>query len=203
MKKKNFFEGFKFEKPVVETLKEGNHEVVINSMSFTDSFHLLNGELKEGIADKVDSKEMWSDSTPQLAVVLVSAIGDGVMTYRFNALGYKHVDDFTEEELNDEKYTVIGDYVCIEDKDNNLVRIKDDNRTKKAQRILNQFLDATGAEEGAELVPIIENCIAEKHRLAVTVVKGEYEDKETYDISKFAKVGEVVPAKEGVGSEDF
>ena len=202
MSKKNAFEGFKYEKPVVETLKEGNHVVRINSKSLTDSFHLLNGDVKDGLIEKIDAEEHWSDSTAQLAIVIVSMNNDGVMTYRFNIAGYKHQDDFTEEELNDPKYVVIGDYVCTHNKQNKIVRIKCEQRTQKAKRILNQFLLATGAEEGEDLMDILDNCIADKTQFGITVKKGSYQDKTTYDIAKFTAVGVETPA-EGIGADEF
>lgn len=202
MSKKNAFDGFKFEKPAVETLKEGNHVVRVNSKSLTDSFHLLDGTVKKGLIEKIDTEEHWSDSTAQLAIVIVSMNNDGVMTYRFNVAGYKHQDDFTEEELQDDKYVVIGDYVCVRNKQNKIVRIKCDQRTQKAKRILNQFLLATGAEEGQDLMEILDNCIADKTQFGVTVKKGSYQDKTTYDIAKFTAIDVKEPA-EGIGAEEF
>lgn len=200
--KSNAFSGFTFEKPVVETLKEGTHNVFISSTSVTDSFHLLDGSVKEGLVEKIDDEEHWSDSTPQLAVVFVSKDGNGVFTYRFNAMGYKKVDDFSAEELEKDKYTVIKDYVCVRNKQKKLVRIESEKRTSKAHRMLNQFLFATGAKEGQSLDDILEACIADKTALAITIKKGQYEDKDTYDVAKFATVGEAAPASEGI-DDDF
>jgi len=200
--KKNAFEGFKYEKPNVETLKKGNHTVRVNSKSLTDSFHLLDGTLKEGVKEEIEAEEKWSDSTAQLAIVIVSMINAGVMTYRFNVAGYKHKDDFTEDQLNDPKYTVIGDYVCVRNKAEKLVRIKCDQRTQKAKRILNQFLLATGATEGQDLMEIIDKCIADKTQFGITVSKKIYQDKPHFDIAKFTAVGEEVKA-EGIGTEEF
>jgi hypothetical protein len=202
--KKNAFDGFSYEKPVVRTLKSGSHAVVVNSTSRTDSFHLLDGTAKEGIAESVEAEEKWSDSTPQLAVVFVSNDEEtgGVMTYRFNALGYKHRDDFTQEELDSEKYISIGDYVCVRNKQNKIVRIKSDARTLKAKRILNQFLLATDAKQGEDLDLILDRCIADKTKISITVKKGSYNDRDTFDISKFSPVEETV-ASEGVEDDDF
>lgn len=200
-KNQNAFSGFKFEKPVVETLKEGNHSVRINSYSVTDSFHLLDGSVKDGIAEEIESEEKWSDSTPQLAVVFVGP--DGVMTYRFNAKGYKHTEDFTAEELEDDKYTVIGDYVCVRDKNKNLVRIESPQRTQKAQRLLNQFLFATGAEEGADLFDILDNCISEKSEIDIVVKKKQYDERDVFDIAKFAPANALVETSEGLEDDEF
>lgn len=199
--KKNAFDGFKYEKPEVLTLKEGNHAVRISSKSLTDSFHLLDGSLKDGIKEDIEAEEKWSDSTAQLAIVIVSMDNNGVMTYRFNVAGYKHKDDFTEDQLNDPKYVVIGDYVCVR-KNDKIVRIKCEQRTQKAKRILNQFLLATGATEGQDLMEILDNCIADKTQFGITVKKGTYQEKTTYDIAKFTAVGEEVKA-EGIGAEEF
>lgn len=200
--KKNAFDGFKYEKPTVETLKEGNHVVRINSKSLTDSFHLLDGSVKEGIVEAIEAEEKWSDSTAQLAIVIVSMNSDGVMTYRFNVAGYKHKDDFTSEELDNPKYIVIGDYVCIRNKQQKIVRIKCEQRTQKAKRILNQFLLAAGAEEGQDLMEILDSCIADKTQFGITVKKGSYQDKATYDIAKFTAIG-VEAASEGINNEEF
>lgn len=199
MKNQNAFSGFKFEKPVVETLKEGNHSVKVNSYSVTDSFHLLDGSVKDGVVEEIESEEKWSDSTPQLAVVFVGL--SGVMTYRFNAKGYKHTEDFTAEELEDDKYTVIGDYVCVRDKQKNLVRIESEQRTQKAQRLLNQFLYATNAEEGADLFDILDSCVESKLEIDIVVKKKEYNDKTVYDIAKFAPVGALVETSEGIDED--
>jgi len=199
MKNQNAFSGFKFEKPVVETLKEGNHSVKVNSYSVTDSFHLLDGSVKDGVVEEIESEEKWSDSTPQLAVVFVGL--SGVMTYRFNAKGYKHTEDFTAEELEDDKYTVIGDYVCVRDKQKNLVRIESEQRTQKAQRLLNQFLYATNAEEGADLFDILDACVESKLEIDIVVKKKQYNDKTVYDIAKFAPVGALVETSEGIDEE--
>lgn len=199
MKNQNAFSGFTYEKPVVETLKEGNHSVRINSFSVTDSFHLLDGTVKEGLVEQVENEEKWSDSTPQLAVVFVSK--DGVMTYRFNAMGYKHVDDFTQEELEDDKYTVIGDYVCVRNKEKKLVRVESEQRTQKAKRLLNQFLFATGAEEGADLFGILEGCVANKSEIDIVVKAKEYDERTVYDIAKFAKASELAEVNEGIDSD--
>lgn len=199
MKNQNAFSGFKFEKPVVETLKEGNHSVKVNSYSVTDSFHLLDGSVKDGVVEEIESEEKWSDSTPQLAVVFVGL--SGVMTYRFNAKGYKHTEDFTAEELEDDKYTVIGDYVCVRDKQKNLVRIESEQRTQKAQRLLNQFLYATNAEEGADLFDILDACVESKLEIDIVVKKKEYNDKTVYDIAKFAPVGALVETSEGIDED--
>ena len=200
--KTNSFDGFQFEKPVVDKLQEGNHVVRINSKSLTDSFHLLNGEVKEGLVAKIEAEEHWSDSTAQLAIVLVSVNGDGVLTYRFNVSGYKQTKDFTEEELNNDKYTVIGNYVCVRNKAKQLVRIVCEDRTLKAKRILNQCLLACGAEEGQDLMDILDNCIADKTQLSITVSKKDYQGKPVFDIAKFASVGEKEPA-EGIGDGEF
>lgn len=199
MKNQNAFSGFKFEKPVVETLKEGNHSVKVNSYSVTDSFHLLDGSVKDGVVEEIESEEKWSDSTPQLAVVFVGL--SGVMTYRFNAKGYKHTEDFTAEELEDDKYTVIGDYVCVRDKQKNLVRIESEQRTQKAQRLLNQFLYATNAEEGADLFDILDACVESKLEIDIVVKKKQYNDKTVYDIAKFAPVGALVETSEGIDED--
>ena len=199
MKNQNAFSGFKFEKPVVETLKEGNHSVKVNSYSVTDSFHLLDGSVKDGVVEEIESEEKWSDSTPQLAVVFVGL--SGVMTYRFNAKGYKHTEDFTAEELEDDKYTVIGDYVCVRDKEMNLVRIESEQRTQKAQRLLNQFLYATNAEEGADLFDILDACVESKLEIDIVVKKKQYNDKTVYDIAKFAPVGALVETSEGIDED--
>lgn len=201
--KVNAFDGFTFEKPETSLLPEGNNTVRVHSTSRTDSFHLLSGVVKTGLLEKIAEGESWSDSTPQLAVVFVSYDKDGVMTYRFNALGYKNIDDFTEEELNDEKYTVIGKYVCVTNKQDKLVRIKDENRTKKAQRILNQFLMATGAETGEGLDDILDRCIADKTPLNILVTKDQYDGRDTYDIDKFSAVAELEPANEGLDDGEF
>ena len=200
--KKNAFDGFKYEKPVVETLKEGNHVVRVNSKSLTDSFHLLDGSVKDGLVEKIEAEEHWSDSTAQLAIVIVSMANAGVMTYRFNVAGYKHTDDFTEDQLNDPAHIVIGDYVCVCNKQNKIVRIKCEQRTQKAKRILNQFLLATGAEEGQDLMEILDNCIADKTAFGIAVKKGTYQEKTTYDIAKFTAVN-VKELAEGIDSEDF
>lgn len=199
--KKNAFDGFKYEKPNVETLKEGNHTVRVNSKSLTDSFHLLDGTLKEGVKEEIEAEEKWSDSTAQLAIVIVSMENKGVMTYRFNVAGYKHKDDFTEDQLNDPKYTVIGDYVCVR-KNDKIVRIKCEQRTEKAKRILNQFLLATGAIEGQGLMEILDNCIADKTQFGITVSKKIYKDKPVFDIAKFTAVG-IEELAEGIGADDF
>lgn len=201
MKNQNAFSGFKFEKPVVETLKEGNHSVKINSYSVTDSFHLLDGTVKDGLAEEIEAEEKWSDSTPQLAVVFVGS--EGVMTYRFNAKGYKHTEDFTAEELEDDKYTVIGDYVCVRNKDKKLVRIESEQRTQKAQRLLNQFLYSTNAEEGADLFEILDACVESKLEIDIVVKKKQYNEKTVYDIAKFAPSGALVEANEGVEDDEF
>lgn len=200
-KNANAFSGFTFTKPVVETLKEGEHTVRINSYSVTDSFHLLDGTVKEGVAEEIEAEEKWSDSTPQLAVVFVGS--DGVMTYRFNAKGYKHTDDFTAEELEDDKYTVIGDYVCVRNKAKKLVRIESTQRTQKAQRLLNQFLYATGATEGADLFDILDGCIEGKSEIDIVVKKKQYDEKDVFDIAKFAPNGALVETSEGLEDDEF
>ena len=202
MKTNNAFSGFKFEKPVVETLKAGNHLVRVNSYSVTDSFHLLDGTEKEGIADEIEAEDKWSDSTPQLAVVLMNK--NGVMTYRFSANGYKQTDDYTSEQLEDDKYTVIGNYVCIRNKQKKLVRIVDDKRTAQAKRMLNQFLMSTKAKENEDLFEILDSCVANKTEIGITVKAKQYQDEEKLDISSF-RTADAMTEKvaEGISSEEF
>jgi histidinol phosphatase-like enzyme len=202
MNKTNAFQGFKFEKPVVETLKVGNHLVRINSYSVTDSFHLLDGTEKEGIADEIASEEKWSDSTPQLAVVLMNK--EGVMTYRFSANGYKQVSDYTSEQLEDEKYTVIDGYVCVRNKQKKLVRIVCEKRTAQAKRMLNQFLLAAKAKEGEDLFAILDRCVADKTEIGITVKAKQFNDEEKLDISSFKSAEAIAEkANAGIDSNEF
>lgn len=201
--KANAFAGFTFEKPVVNTLKGGNHVVRINSYVGTDSFHLMDGTVKDGILEQIEAEEKWSDSTPQLAIVFVSTDPEdnGVLTYRFSRYGYKHADDFTEEELEDDKYIVIDNYVCKKNKKGKIVRIESAERTQKAKRFLNQFLLATQAKEGADLFEILDTCIEEKTEIGISVKKDTYNDRDVYDVEKFSAVEELVTKGEGIDSE--
>lgn len=203
MSKKSFFSQHAYQEPTVQKLPAGNQEVTISSKQETSSFYMLDGTLKEGISDKIDAEEIWTDESPQFAVTFVSTKGKGVMTYRFNGLGYKHVEDFTEEELEDDKYEVVGDYVCIRNKKGNLVRLKDDDRTNSANRFMNQFLRALKAEEGENIVAKTDEAIASKQKLVIRVIEKEYDGKPVFDIDKFSPATSDVAEKEGIDADEF
>ena len=178
------FGGFKSEKPSFTQLPEGKLSLKLVAVILLNSF--LNHDGTEKPADK---RKGWADSTPQLAITVISADPaiKGGMTHRLNGLGYKTYDMLTKKQLESGKFQNIEGYACITDKDGNIVRVVDEAKTEQCKNILNELFSALGLPEGSG-VEELKAAAGVQAEFVATVVKDVYQDKENYKLTKYRKV---------------
>lgn len=136
-------------KPEFTSLGKGNVIVRIGRFELLTSFDAdFRGTPKQNMPK-------WNDSTAQVAITFTSAEPEkpGAITHRFNTRGFVRMDDLTEDQLAalKKKYGEVAEdqgYLLVK-KDGQLVRAKDEARTKSALNILNSLMYAIGCPEGS------------------------------------------------------
>jgi len=129
-----------------------------------------------------DKLPEWKDATEQVAVVLISEDG-GVMVRRFNAMGFKRMEDFTDEQIEEMGLIELGSegYAVVE---SSMTRIEDPVRSNKALAIIDQFMYACGLPEGSEL----KDCKGQKFSAEVFIK--EWGESQNYDIKNFRRISD-------------
>ncbi len=175
----SIFGSFKSEKPVVNLLPVGQSTTEIVKVFQTDSGTNANGSKK-------DRDVPYADSCPQLCIVL-KGLGEkgGVMTVRFQGMGYYHTDDFTPEELAEQNLVDGKGYAMLKQGEE-YVRVQHEGRSEDCLNILNQFCAALGIEEGSGLGAIVPGL-----KVEATVVEEDYEGKPQRRVKSWKKVAVV------------
>jgi hypothetical protein len=193
-KVKDFFAGFKVEKPEFALLPAGEHTVRLTRVEPLSSFEKYDHQLKDA-----DRLPQWKDACPQLAVTIVSAEPgkSGGMTHRFNGMGYVKYEELSEKERKSGKFENIEGYACTKDDDGDLVRIPSDSRTEQCANIINQFATAVGVKEGENLMLGLNAAAAEGRTLRVTVTNDPYQGKDQLRLTKFRATAKAMTASNG------
>lgn len=178
--------------PEFQKLPEGENMVRLASYKVTDSFHNYDGTLKSNLPQFVNPTE-------QLAITCVSVEGKGGITHRLNMDGYLRMNQLSDKELQSGKFIDIDGYACAKNKDGQIVRLIDEERTRTCEGILDQFFSATGLPVGSTLEDL-DTVIAEKAEFIVKVTKDTYADKDQYRISSFRRVSASVKAETDIAS---
>jgi hypothetical protein len=177
---RDFFNSFKVEKPAFELLKTGEHELRVTRLEIVNSFEKYNHQRKE--------KEFeWSDAVPQIAITVVAAEKGktGGLTHRFNGLGYRRWDDPDVTEAEKKKAINLMGYLCVTDKEGDVVRCISEKRTQQCKNIMNQFAMAFGVKEGENLIDGIEAGIQEQRTFRAMVINDQYDGKDQLKLTGF------------------
>lgn len=110
----------------------------------------------------------WVDPTPQIAIVFKADDNQGVITERFQCLGYLKADDekFTALSAKQKALFYVGNR-------NYVIKVADNTRTKSSENtqsckdILDQFFTRMKMPEGSDLTDIVGK------RVAFTVVEND------------------------------
>lgn len=181
MGQSNFFQNFQSKAIEFNQLQPGKDiKVRINRFVFTDSRHEFDGTRKSELPD-------YADATPQVAVVFVSTEGKGVITNRYNGCGYVRYAELTADQIKSSKYIDVDGYACIKNKQDELVRIEDPERTRSCENILSQLFAGAGLEEGSTMDDL-QNAVEENRELLIDVKAEEYEGKTQYRVARTKKV---------------
>lgn len=177
-----FFRSLGVAKPEFQHLAEGVNIVRILRIEETDSFSQFKGTVKDELPE-------WSDPTPQLAITFVSAEKgkSGGITHRYNGKGNKKYDDLTDAEIASGKFENVRGYACVYNKQNQLVRVEDPEKTQMCANIINQLATALRIEESDEegaLMEGLENARIEETCVQITVVNEQYNGKDQYRVTK-------------------
>lgn len=178
----SIFSNFKSAPVKVKTLVTGTWTVVLTKIQECDSFHNLDGSVK-------DKQYEWTDATPQLVAQFYCEAEKAWFTHRFNGLGYVLFDELTDKQLSSGKYKKAGRYAV--DKDGH--RIPDKDKTEKAMSILNDLFAALKMSEGSG-VDELAAAIADKTALEITIESSDYDGEEQFRIRKFRKHADAIPA---------
>ena len=178
----SIFAGFKSEAVTSNVLPEGEHVVEIVKLEETDSFTNLDGTPK--LKDRP-----YVDACPQLAVMFRN--DKGVITNRFNGMGYYKEDDFAPEEIEEKGLTVADTYVLAENENGDKTRIQHDVRTEKCQSIFNQLFNGLNLPEGSDIADIKPGM-----KLVIRVKESVYDNKKQYNVAGYRKHVEGVEAPE-------
>ena len=184
MQTESIFGGFKSERPVVNLLPVGDSVAEIVRTFVTDSGTNANGSAKDR------SDKPYVDSCPQYGVVLKGK-GEkgGVMTVRFQGMGYYRTSDFDPADLA-ERGLVDGDgYAMVKNDAGDYVRIQHEGRTEDCKNILNQFCDALGLPEGSGLEAVVPGLT-----VGVTVTEEDYDGNPQRRVKRWRKVEAEVTA---------
>ena len=183
---KDYFGEYKVEKPEFTKLPEGDSIVRIIRAEGLTSFQKYDGSPKDELPE-------WKDSGPQLAITVVASEEgkNGGLTHRFNALGYKRYDELSAKEHESNKYENIGGYACTANKNGDMVRITDKDRTQSCKNILNQFAAAAQIPVGESLMEGVAKAIANKTDMRVTVTNKEFEGADQLRLTRFKSVAQV------------
>lgn len=176
----DYFNDFKVEKPEFQLLPEGEQLVRVIRRTVLNSFQQYSGQPKEDLPE-------WQNATPQLAITVVAAEEgkNGGLTHRFNGCGYRKYDELSEKEMKSDKYENVEGYACYKDKDSDLVRETDKDRTKSCSNILNQFAASLRIKEGDSLMEGIDNAILNKTPFRVTVTNELYNGKDQFRLNRY------------------
>lgn len=177
---KDYFGDYKVEKPEFTKLPEGDSTVRIIRAEALTSFQKYDGSAKDELPE-------WKDSGPQLAITVVASEEgkNGGLTHRFNALGYKRYDELSAKELESGKYENIGGYTCMANKNGDMVRVIDKDRTQSCKNILNQFAAAAQIPVGESLMDGIAKAIASKTNIRVTVTNKQFDGVDQLRLTRF------------------
>lgn len=181
----------------VVLLPFGEHEVVIHSIKLTDDLHM---DLTEGKMKAVADRPEWVDPTPQLAVTFKGIDPEtgkvtGVITHRYNGLGYVRYPELGELGLDPDKYFASGTegYAVHEA---SRQRIPSELRTKQALNIVNQLCAAAGLPLGAKLDDLVGK------KLQITVYPRLYQGREIARVKNPRAVGVATPVDSVVEGEE-
>lgn len=176
----DYFNDFKVEKPEFQLLPEGEQLVRVIRRTVLNSFQQYSGQPKEDLPE-------WQNATPQLAITVVAAEEgkNGGLTHRFNGCGYRKYDELSEKEMKSDKYENVEGYACYKDKDSDLVRETDKDRTKSCSNILNQFAASLHIKEGDSLMEGIDNAILNKTPFRVTVTNELYNGRDQFRLNRY------------------
>jgi hypothetical protein len=173
----------------VVLLPYGDHKVVIHNIKLTSDIHL---DLTEGKLKSADQRPEWVDETPQLAVTYKGIDPEtgkvtGVITHRYNGLGYMRYSELTEAGLDPERYFAAGDegYAVHEA---SRQRVPSDERTKQALNIVNQLCAAAGIPIGGQLEELVGK------ELIITVYPRLYNGREIARVKNPRSLASEVPA---------
>ena len=183
---KDYFSDFKVEKPEFQLLAEGEQLVRVIRRAVLNSFQQYSGQPKDELPE-------WQNATPQLVITVVAAEEgkNGGLTHRFNGCGYRKYDELSEKEMKSDKYENVEGYACYKDKDGDLVRETDKDRTKACSNILNQFAASLQIKEGEELMTGVDQAILDKTLFRVTVTNEVYDNKDQFRLSRFRAMAAV------------
>lgn len=176
--------GYQTKESTNDRLSAGTHLVTITDVRPMDSRHKWNGDEKDDLPG-------FSDPTPQLGVEFKDENG-AVAWHRFNFWGYKRWEELPESDQSSDKYeqVVFGDnvYAC-EVKGDQLVRIKDEQRTADAHSIVDQFISAVGMT-GNTIGDLIDTLVGQE--LVIKIEDDEYNGKPQPRVTNFEEKRELV-----------
>lgn len=174
----------------VVLLPFGEHKVVVHAIKLTDDLHM---DLTEGKMKALDQRPEWLDPTPQLAVTYkgidpTTGKVTGVITHRYNGLGYMRYSELAEAGLDPERYFASGPegYAVHEA---SRQRVPSELRTKQALNIVNQLCAAAGIAIGGNLDELVGK------ELMITVYPRQYAGREIARVKNPRAVGAKTPAE--------
>ena len=178
-----------------------------------DSFQKnFSHEPREGLKELQENAELWADPTPQIGITFTDASKEqhGAISDRLHAKGYVHSDDegVTDEMLDREDVLVIEDYVCVKNPETGLYeRMEDPERTKKAIKMIFEFMNKLGFEKPENLEVALARAKKEKYTIVANVVKSTYKGKSHLEIDSYrkAKLEDMESTEEvdAITEEDF
>jgi len=177
---KDYFNEFTVAKPEFALLPEGDNLVRIIRAEILNSFQKFSGSPKDELPE-------WKNATPQLALTVVASEKGkhGGLTFRLNGWGYDKYDELSQKQMESGDYENIDGYACKKDKDGDLVRQINKERTESCNNIINQFAVAMQIPVDSNLMEGINRAIAEKTEVRVTVVNKPFEGKDQLRVENF------------------
>jgi hypothetical protein len=176
----NKLSSYKSKAPAFNRIGLGDQAVRIASVHETDSFHQYDGTLKANLP-------AYSNPCSQVVLTVVALDGSGALSHRLQFEGFDKFSELTTEQVQSGNYVDVDEYVCmIDPKTGLLVRCISDERTAICEGIIDQLFAALGLPVGSGF-DAIEEAIALKTPMIVTVVNDKYDGKDQYRIAKFKK----------------
>lgn len=178
-------QNFQTSKPEFNLLSEGEHNVRLIRYKVLDSFTQYSDEPKA-------NEKPWSNPCPQLAITVVSSEEgkSGGLTHRLNFEGYPRFSELSDKQQKSGEFIDLEGYACTKDKQGNVIRPTDPDRTQSCANIVNQFAMALSVDEGANLLDALDSAIQDKVSMRVTVTNEPWDGKDQLRLNRFRQVAQ-------------
>lgn len=179
---------YESKQPSSQLLKPGEHDVVI--LGYTEC--TSNDELKalKVVGPKADLPS-WINPVDCLAIWVGNKTGS--MTARQYLGGFQRYSELSDKQLKSGNYEDVEGFACEITK-KGLVRVEDPERTAVCFSIIDRLIWALGYPEGTNALVALDQAVANKTPMHVTIVAEPWEDgDDQLRIKKFTRISEDAP----------